>query len=195
MLSFGLLLLLILPQLILSSTKEIYCNVFSYKFEEVADRCIQTHEAVSRALWSSKINKYILDEAFGPNSRRHPPTAMIINYKVRIIETKFNDLGTHSVVIPAGSSVEESSIIYNGQVSKRSLSDIHVSDTDDKIKCESEKNCTISIGWSSASVYTFIRPKFMLSLQPAWFLSSLNFSIHQHFWISKRDYTIHLHTR
>ena len=146
------------------------------------------YEAVKRALWSNDVNKYILDEAFSPSSFHHPPTAMIIHYKVQMTET--DELGTRSIIVPARSPAKESSITYHGEIFKKSLSDSAVRDTNENIVCNKE-SCTISIGWSSASVYTFIRPKFMLSLQPAWFLSSLNFSIHWHFGFP-REITLHI---
>lgn len=194
MLSFKLLLFFALPASYLSSTKENSCNIFSYKFEERADGCIQTHEVVNRALWSNDVNKYILNEALSPNSRHHPPMAMIIHYRVQITESE--DLnGIHS--IPTRGLLDENRTTYSGNIisdSKKLLSDNYVSDTDDNIKCKTETDCTISIGWSSASVYAFIRPKFMLSLQPAWFLSSLNFSIHKHFGFP-REITLHIKIR
>jgi hypothetical protein len=65
----------------------------------------------------------------------------------------------------------------------------------DNVACEKERNCsTFSIGWSSASIYTFVRPEFILSLQPAWFLNSLKFSIHEHVGFS-REVTLHVSLR
>ena len=64
-------------------------------------------------------------------------------------------------------------------------------ENDDNIACETENNCTFDIGWSSANIYTSVRPKFILSLQPAWFLNSLKFSIDEHVGFS-RNITLHV---
>ena len=59
-------------------------------------------------------------------------------------------------------------------------------DANDNAACETENNCTFDIGWSSVSIlYTFVRPDFILSLQPAWFLNSLKFSIDEHVGFSR----------
>jgi hypothetical protein len=64
-------------------------------------------------------------------------------------------------------------------------------ETDNIVACKKEGSCDFSIGWSSANIYTFVRPEFILSLQPAWFLNSLKFSIHEHVGFS-REVTLHI---
>ena len=110
-----------------------------------------------------------LDEAFGINLHHHPPMAIIVHYKVQIIEMKLHYYNAKTELVH--------SVLPNS-----GIHDVLTSDRDDfNVREGEENNCTISMGLSSASVYTFIRPEFILSLQPAWFLSSLRFSIHEHF--------------
>lgn len=56
---------------------------------------------------------------------------------------------------------------------------------------DSAQGCTIQVGWSSTSIYKFIRPEYLLSLQPAWFLSSIHFSTNYHFGF-KRQIILHI---
>lgn len=149
----------LLVLLSLSFTKANDCNIFSSEFqsEGIADRCVQIHKAVRKAFWSNEVNKYTLDEAFKTSSHHRPPTAVIVHYEVQI-----------------------KSAIGHGRNLAGAASDIDPV-RDDHIACEGKGNCTLNVGWSSANVYTFIRPEFVLSLQPAWFLNSLKFSIHEHF--------------
>ena len=73
-------------------------------------------------------------------------------------------------------------VIYKVQIIDTSAaSHGSASDGNNTITCEGKNSCSISMGWSSANFYTFIRPEFVLSLQPAWFLSSLKFSLHEHY--------------
>ena len=69
-------------------------------------------------------------------------------------------------------------ITGNMSDSASAFADVDASDKNDTIACGGQPNCAFYIGWSSASIYTYIRPDFILSLQPAWFLNSLKFSIH-----------------
>ena len=165
--------LIVLLSLTFTKANHLYCNIFSYEFEGAASDCIQIHKAVREALRANDVNKYILDEVFSPNSHYHPPTALVIHYKVQITSIR-NDEFIHSVLPNEGDF------------------DVLSPDGNDFSICEGEKNnCTIDVGWSSASIYTFIRPEFILSLQPAWFLCSLKFSISEHFGFS-REITLHL---
>ena len=153
----------------LSITEANYCNILSKEFqqEDVAQRCDKIHKAVVKALQENDVYKYILHEVFGIKAFHQPPTSIIFHYVVKITNK--------TATIHTTAAVES-----------------HIQDENDNIiACEKENNCTFDIGWSSASIYTFVRPEFILSLQPAWFLNSLKFSIHEHVGFS-RNITLHV---
>ena len=180
--------LLVLVLLSLSNTEANYCNIFSEEFQQqdLARRCNAVHKAVTRALSKDGAYQYMSHEVFGINSFHRPPTAIIFHYKIKFI-------------------TDESTASYasrNGPIESRNggfIADIFgpiesaVLDENDNIACK-KPNCTFNVGWSSASVYTFLRPQFILSLLPAWFLNSLEFSIHEHFGFL-REATIHMSLR
>ena len=144
-------------------------NVFSSEFpsESIGHRCVHIHKAVRNSFWSNEINNYTLNEAFKTSSRHRHPTAIIIHYEVQIM--------------------------YHASRNMAQINHPLKLDGKDHFACEGKGSCTINIGWSSASIYTFIRPDFILSLQPAWFLSSLNFSIHENFgFLNEITFYIHL---
>ena len=160
----------------LSNTEANYCNILSKEFqqEDVAHRCNEIHTAVVKALQDSDVYQYILHEVFGINAFHRPPTAIIFHYVVKII-------------------TDESITSGNRTIDNHFIGPVEVArlDKNDNIACEKESNCTFDIGWSSASIYTFVRPEFILSLQPAWFLNSLKFSINEHVGFS-RNVTLHV---
>ena len=167
---------LLVVLLSLSFTEANYCNIFSGEFQQrdVAHRCNAIHKAVVKALSKNDVYKYILHEVFSINSFHRPPTAIIIHYKVQITDESITSTSTH-----------------HGEFIVGPVEAVRL-DENDNVACEGKENCTFNIGWSSASIYTFIRPEFILSLQPAWFLNSLAFSIHEHFGFS-REATLHVH--
>ena len=173
--------LLVLVVLSLSNTEANYCDIFSEEFQQqddVARRCNAVHKAVTRALSKDGAYQYMSHEVFSINSFHRPPTAIIFHYKMKFI----TDGSTASYASRNGS------INYIvGPIESAVL------DENDNIACE-KQNCTFNVGWSSASVYTFVRPQFILSLLPAWFLNSLEFSIHEHFGFL-REATIHMSFR
>ena len=181
--------LLVLVLLSLSNTEANYCNIFSEEFQQqddVARRCNAVHKAVTRALSKDGAYQYMSHEVFGINSFHRPPTAIIFHYKMKFI----TDESTASYASRNG-PIES----RNGSISADMFGPIELAtlDENDNIACE-KQNCTFNVGWSSASVYTFVRPQFILSLLPAWFLNSLEFSIHEHFGFL-REATIHMSLR
>ena len=160
----------------LSITEANYCNLLSKEFqqEDVAQRCDKIHRAVVKALQKNHVYKYILHEVFGINAFHQPPTSIIFHYVVKIVRSESissgNDHGNF-IIGPVESAILDKN--------------------DNIIACEKENNCTFDIGWSSVSINTFVRPDFILSLQPAWFLNSLKFSIHEHVGFS-RNVTLHV---
>ena len=81
--------------------------------------------------------------------------------------------------------------IHDNMIGPGSVESAIQDENDNIIACDKENNCTFDIGWSSANIYTFVRPEFILSLQPAWFLNSLKFSINKHVGFS-REVTLHV---
>ena len=184
--------LLVLLSLTFAEANHIYCNIFSYEFEGAANECVQIHKAVKKALQSNDINKYILDEAFSPSSHHRPPTVVVIHYKVQMIERNSKNKTSSHPLPNQGTNNTKINPWYILPLPNQGPRDVLRSDRHDFSVCEGEeKNCTISVGWSSASMYTFIRPEFILSLQPAWFLCSLTFSVHEHFGFT-REITLHI---
>ena len=158
----------------LSITEANYCNIFSEEFQQdVAQRCDIIHKAVVEALKKNHVYKYILHEVFDFQAFHRPPTAIIFHYIVKVTDNRYGH--GHMHVTSLSGSVESPRLDEN----------------DDNIACETENNCTFDIGWSSANIYTSVRPKFILSLQPAWFLNSLKFSIDEHVGFS-RNITLHV---
>ena len=183
------LVLLVVLSLTFTKAKALNCNVFSYQFERsrAAAQCVQIHKAVKKALLNDSVNMYVLDEAF-TSPHHHLPATMIIHYKVQIIEAKGHSFAPRRIAFD-GNEIAYHEGTYHIQYISEII--FNTQDRDIVIVCEEEDKCIISIGWSSVSVYTFIRPKFILSLQPAWFLCSLKFSIHEHFGFS-REITLHI---
>lgn len=192
--------LLLLVLLCLPFTNANDCNVFSSQFENQdaarVRRCSKIYKAVENALWSEDVNKYTLDEAF----RAHPPKAIIIHYMVQFIdnnnneknEVQFTDRNISNSTTPVP-GLHWTNMLDSG--TGKTL-ESPKPDKNDNIACEGRENCTFIIGWSSASIYTFIRPDIFLSLQPAWMLCSLKFSIHEHFGFSRQvTLYINLHVR
>ena len=174
---------LLVVLLSLSNTEANYCNILSKEFqqEDVAQRCIKINRAVLNALQDNDAYQYILHEVFGINAFHRPPTSIIFHYVVKITDVSITHYAAESIIIPV--TINASDIIGPVEVARL--------DDNDGIACEKESNCTFDIGWSSASIYTFVRPEFILSLQPAWFLNSLKFSIHEHVGFS-RNVTLHV---
>jgi hypothetical protein len=168
---------LLVVLLSLSSAEANYCNIFSEEFqqEDVAHRCNAIHIAVAEALQENDVYQYIDHEAFGINSFHRPPTTIIFHY---VVKTTTDESSTHRT------------IIYNPETNEP-VEVAKLDETDSVAVCEKEGSCTFSIGWSSANIYTFVRPEFILSLQPAWFLNSLKFSIHEYVGFS-REVTLHV---
>ena len=170
--------------LTLSNTEANYCNILSKEFQQddIAHRCNAIHTAVVEALQENDVYQYIyiLHEVFGINAFHQPPSSIIFHYVVEIItnETTSGNRTIHDNIINPAAGTVESPI---------------PDENDNVIACEKENNCysTFDIGWSSVSIYTFVRPEFILSLQPAWFLNSLKFSIHEHVGFS-RNVTLHV---
>ena len=163
----------------LSITEANYCNILSKEFqqEDVVYRCDTIHTAVINALQKNHVYQYILHEVFGIKAFHQPPTSIIFHYVVKIITNE---------TVTSGNKTIHDNMIGPGSV-ESAIRD----ENDNIIACDKESNCTFDIGWSSASIYTFVWPEFILSLQPAWFLNSLKFSIHEHVGFS-RNVTLHV---
>ena len=159
----------------LFNTEANYCRIFDKEFqqEDVAKRCSEIHKAVVKALQENEAYQYILNEVFDISAFHRPPTAIIFHYIVKVIDNRHGYGHGTSLSGPVESNIRD--------------------ENDNIISCEKKNNryCTFDIGWSRASIYTFVRPEFILSLQPAWFLNSLKFSIDEHVGFS-RNVTLHV---
>ena len=160
----------------LFNTEANHCNIFEKEFqqENVTNRCKKVHTAVVKALQENSTYQYILQEVFDINAFHRPPTLIIFHYVVKIIADESITSGNRTRAINLIGTIEGDK-----------------GDENDNIVCDERSNCTFDIGWSSASIYTFVRPEFILLLQPAWFLNSLEFSIHEHVGFS-REVTLHV---
>ena len=162
--------------LTISNTEANHCTILGKEFQQddIAHRCNKIHKAVVKALQKNDVYQYVLYEVFGINSFHRPPTSIIFHYVVKIITAE---------------SITSGNIDHDYRIT-RSIESARL-DENDNVVCEKEGDCIFDVGWSSASIYTFVRPEFILSLQPAWFLNSLKFSIHEHVGFS-RNVTLHV---
>ena len=165
---------LLVVLLSLSNAGANHCNIFSEEFQSntVALRCNKIRQTIEQALWRNNVYKYIVHEVFSIKSFHRMPNAIIFRYEVKTIAR-----GGRVLII--------NSITGHGPFESTGPND------SDNVACAKE-NCTFNVGWSSVNMYTFVRPEFILSLQPAWFLNSLKFSIHEHFGFL-REVTLHIH--
>ena len=173
-----LLLLILIP---VTSTLANHCDVFNPHFWEEADGCIQIQEAVRNTFNRSKYNSYIIESLFYSH-HVSTPTALIVNFNFSksIVENRDDIKADHY----------KSLLLKHYETPIISHPNHHSVTEENDVEC-TNGTCTISVGWTSSSIYSFIRPVILLSMQPAWFLCALHFSVHEHFGYPKQV-TVHM---
>lgn len=143
------------------------CSIYKKLERGNLIRNIQIEKAASKSLRSREENLYVIESLFNKHPNPHP-IAVEINYYVHIVK----NISSTKFLPPA---VEP-----------------HVTGHNSNDDCTAEQGCLVQVGWTTSCVYSLIRPKFLVTSQPAWFLYALEYSSDELYGFQE-DITFHLY--